>query len=34
VERYAREEVAGMSEEIQQQANLTAAEIRRRMSKQ
>lgn len=34
VERYARRELAGMSEEVQQQANLTAAEIRRRPPKQ
>lgn len=34
VERYARREVAGMSEEVQQQAVLTATEIRRRASRQ
>ena len=34
VERYVRAEVVGMHEEIQQQASVTAAEIRRRVSKQ
>lgn len=34
VERYVRGEVGGMSEEIQRQATLTAAEIRRRVLKQ
>jgi len=34
VERYVRGEVPGISEEVQRQASLTAAEIRRRGSKQ
>ena len=34
VERYVRAEVTDMHEEIQQQASVTAAEIRRRVSKQ
>jgi len=34
IERYVRGDVTGMPEEVQAQASLTAAEIRRRVSKQ